>query len=91
LLGGKPAALEPGPNRVGGFAMIFEIMGGEFRGTRALSLHDRIEFAPETGADFKQILDFNSCIADSCTPSDTRVDSRGCFKLEEMPQDPPNL
>jgi len=30
LLRRKPAFLEPGPNRVGRFAVIFEIMGGEF-------------------------------------------------------------
>src|SRR4029077_8286661 len=64
LLGGNPAFLEPGPNRVGRFAVIFEIMGGEFCGSSALSLRDGIDFAPKTGAGFKQIFDFNSCIAD---------------------------
>ena len=53
LLGGKPAFLEPGPNRVGRFAVIFEIMGGEFCRGSALSLRDGIDFAPKTGAGFK--------------------------------------
>src|SRR5271169_1457201 len=91
LLNRKSAVLEPRPNRLGRLAVVFEIVGGEFCGSGALSLQHDIDFPPKTRAGFHQIFDLYSRIADGCAPPGTWVDGWGCFEFEEMPEDPPDL